>query len=102
MRMFLISDNTDSQMGFRLAGVEGVVVNDKEALINQLDTCLQDESIGIILITTVLFDMHREVLLEMKLTLKQPLIVEVSDRHKSHEVQAMLDETIAKIVGKVV
>ena len=102
MRMFLISDNTDSQMGFRLAGVEGVVVNDKEALINQLDTCLQDESIGIILITTVLFDMHREALLEMKLTLKRPLIVEVSDRHKSHEVQAMLDETIAKIVGKVV
>ena len=102
MRMFLISDNTDSQMGFRLAGVEGVVVHDKKSLMEHVDAVIEDPSIGILLITTILFDMNRDVLLDLKLNLKHPLIVEVSDRHQSHEVQSMIDETIAKIIGKVV
>lgn len=63
---------------------------------------MQDDTIGVLLLTTKLFDLDREHILDLKLTLKQPLIVEISDRHKSHEVQAMIDETISKIVGKVV
>ena len=102
MKLFLISDNTDSQMGFRLAGVEGVVVHDKESLMYHVDQCILDESIGIVLITTLLFDLNRSALLNLKIDLKRPLIIEVSDRHKSFEVGAMIDETIAKIVGKVV
>ena len=30
MKMFLISDNVDTQTGMRLAGVEGVVVHERE------------------------------------------------------------------------
>ena len=37
MKMFLISDNVDTQTGMRLAGVEGVVVHEREELY---DTCL--------------------------------------------------------------
>ena len=32
MKMFLISDNVDTYTGMRLAGVEGVVVHEKEEL----------------------------------------------------------------------
>ena len=32
MKMFLISDNVDTQTGMRLAGVEGVVVHEREEL----------------------------------------------------------------------
>ncbi|WP_415696844.1 V-type ATP synthase subunit F [Erysipelothrix inopinata] len=100
--MYLISDNVDTQMGMRLAGIEGVVVHDQNSLKEALENVLNQEDIGILLLTSVVFDMDREHLLDMKLNLTSPLIVEVSDRHQSHEVQSMIDETIAKIIGKVV
>ncbi|CAM3613012.1 ATP synthase subunit F [Erysipelothrix sp. HDW6B] len=102
MKMFLISDNIDTQMGLRLAGIEGIVVHEADELKEAIQDVLQDDTIGVLLLTTKLFDLDREHILDLKLTLKQPLIVEISDRHKSHEVQAMIDETISKIVGKVV
>ncbi|WP_159641466.1 V-type ATP synthase subunit F [Erysipelothrix anatis] len=102
MKMFLISDNIDTQMGLRLAGIEGIVVHEADELKKAIQDVLQDDTIGVLLLTTKLFDLDREHILDLKLTLKQPLIVEISDRHKSHEVQAMIDETISKIVGKVV
>ncbi len=102
MKMFVISDNTDTQMGLRIAGIEGVVVHEFEELQQALNQALSDESIGVLLLTTKLYDMDREHFLDLKLSLKRPLIVEISDRHRSHEIQSMLDETISKIVGKVI
>lgn len=100
--MYLISDNIDTQMGLRIAGIEGIVVHEYDALKAAVDRVLKDESIGILLLTTKLYEMDRDYFLDLKLNLRRPLIVEISDRHKSHEIQLMLDETIAKIVGKVV
>ncbi|QIK69935.1 ATP synthase subunit F [Erysipelothrix sp. HDW6C] len=102
MKMFVISDNVDTQMGLRLAGIEGVVVHDIDALKLALDSVFADKSIGILLLTSVVFDLDRETLLDLKLNRTEPLIVEISDRHKSHEVQSMIDATISKIIGKVV
>ena len=100
MRMYLISDNTDTQMGLRLAGIEGVIVHEKEELHRVLEEVKQDEAIGILLVTTAVFNLDRDKLQDLKLNSKRPLIVEISDRHKSHEVQAMIDETISKIIGR--
>ena len=51
MKMFLISDNVDTQTGMRLAGVEGVVVHEREELYDTLQKTLADKEIGIILLT---------------------------------------------------
>ena len=51
MKMFLISDNTDTYTGMRLAGVEGVVVHGKDELQAALDRVLADKEIGIVLLT---------------------------------------------------
>ena len=40
MKMFLISDNVDTQTGMRLAGVEGVVVHEREELYDTLQKTL--------------------------------------------------------------
>ena len=50
MKMFLISDNVDTQTGMRLAGVEGVVVHEREELYDTLQKTLADKEIGIILL----------------------------------------------------
>ena len=47
MKMYLISDNIDTQTGMRLAGVDGVVVHEREELRTALETALADKEIGI-------------------------------------------------------
>ena len=51
MKMYLISDNIDTLTGMRLAGVEGMVVHERQELKEALDKVLADKSIGIILLT---------------------------------------------------
>ena len=50
MRYFLISNNVDTQTGFRLVGIEGVVVHTAEEVREALDHALSTPDIGVILI----------------------------------------------------
>ena len=43
MKMYLISDNKDTYTGMRLAGVEGVVVHERQELKEALDAVFQDK-----------------------------------------------------------
>lgn len=81
MKMFLISDNVDTYTGMRLTGVNGVVVHTREEVKTQLDLVLQDKSIGILLITEKLSKECPEIINDIKLNRKLPLIVDVPDRH---------------------
>ena len=49
MKMYLISDNVDTYTGMRLAGVDGVIVHEREELYAALQNVLKDESVGIVL-----------------------------------------------------
>ena len=49
--MYLISDNVDTLTGMRLAGVDGVVVHERQELKNAIETAMNDKSVGIILLT---------------------------------------------------
>lgn len=49
MRFFLISDNTDTQTGMRLAGIEGVVAHTAEEVTNAFELALAQPDIGMIL-----------------------------------------------------
>ena len=68
MKMYLISDNIDTWTGMRLAGVEGAVVHGKEELN------------------------------EVRLNHRQPLFVEIPDRHgtgrKPDFITAYVNEAI--------
>ena len=47
-----ISDNTDTVMGMRLAGIEGEVIHERDSILQKLDELIQDKNIAIILMTT--------------------------------------------------
>ena len=51
MKMFLISDNVDTYTGMRLAGVDGVVVHERDELRTALEDVLKDKNVGIVLLT---------------------------------------------------
>lgn len=81
MKMFLISDNIDTYTGMRLAGVDGVVVHDRQVLSDKLNDVLADRDLGILLITEKLSQEFPEVINDIKLNRKLPLVVEIPDRH---------------------
>ena len=51
MRFHLISDNVDTLVGLRLAGIDGVVVHEPEEIEAALKAAIADEDIAIVLIT---------------------------------------------------
>lgn len=81
MQLYLISDNVDTCTGMRLAGVNGVVVHEKDELREALENALANKDIGIILITEKLSGEFPDIINDVKLNRRLPLIVEIPDRH---------------------
>lgn len=99
MRMYLISDNLDTQTGMRFAGVEGVVVHTKEAVKKALDQALDNPEIGIILITEKLGLLIPEELNQVKMTYEIPLVVEIPDRHGSRRTKDSITKYVREAIG---
>ena len=75
MKMYLISDNIDTYTGMRLAGVEGVVIHERNELRNALEQAISDKEIGIILLTEKFGREFPEIIDEVRLHHKTPLIL---------------------------
>lgn len=99
MKMTLISDNIDTQIGLRLAGVEGVVVHSKTEVLQELEKAIANEEIAIVLMTTKIVNLCPDVISEMKLTLSKPLLVEIPDRHGSAKMGETIDSYISQAIG---
>ena len=81
MKFFLISDNVDTKMGMRFAGIEGVVVHQEDEVRSELEKAVNRDDIAVILITETLVSLCPDLIYDLKLNRKQPLIVETPDRH---------------------
>jgi V/A-type H+-transporting ATPase subunit F len=99
MKFFLISDNIDTQMGMRLAGIDGVVVHERREVLMELEKAMHDEEIAIVLMTTKLIETCPEVISELKLRQLKPLIVEVPDRHGTSKIGETLDRYVSEAIG---
>lgn len=99
MRMFLISDNIDTYTGMRLSGVDGVVVHKKDELRQALDTVLADKEIGILLITEKLSGEFPDIINDLKLNRKQPLLVEIPDRHGTGRKADFITSYVNEAIG---
>lgn len=99
MRFYLISDNVDTQKGMRLAGIEGVVVHGREDVLNALDSCLLDSTLGIIMITEKLAALIPSRLDEMRRLGHLPLIVVVPDRHGTQREPDSITKYVRDAIG---
>ncbi len=99
MKFFVISDNTDTQMGMRLAGIEGVLAHTSEDVLSELNRAISDPEIGIVLMTTICINACPEIISEYKLKLSRPLIVEIPDRHGSAKISETIDAYISRAIG---
>ena len=75
MKFFLISDNVDTKMGMRFAGIEGVVVHQEDEV-----RC-------------------PDLIYDLKLNRKQPLIVEIPDRHGNGRTKDSITKYVQDAIG---
>ncbi len=99
MRSFLISDNHDTWVGMRLAGIEGVIVHEKEALLKQLQKVREDHTIGLLILTEKVVALAPEEVGALKIKTAIPLVIEIPDRHGTHYEQPPIAKYIKESVG---
>lgn len=99
MKMYLISDNVDTYTGLRLAGVEGAVVHERAELKKELDKVLADKEVGVILLTERFGREFPEIIDDVKLNRKLPLIVEIPDRHGTGRKPNFITDYVNEAIG---
>jgi V/A-type H+-transporting ATPase subunit F len=81
MRSYLISDNIDTFVGMKMAGIESIVLHGREEIINKIEELKKNQEIGIIIITEKIALLIPEEVRAIKLSKEGPLLVEIPDRH---------------------
>ncbi len=99
MKYYLISDNVDTQMGMRLAGIEGVVVHSEEHVRQELHKAMEMKDVAVILMTETLVSKCPELVYDLKLHRKQPLIVEIPDRHGNGRTADSITKYVRDAIG---
>ena len=99
MRCFLISDNSDTLMGMRLAGVEGVIVHTREETLPALSEAMHKEGVAVVLITEKLAALCPAEVQDIKMHTPMPLLVIIPDRHGTSDMTAAISRYLAETVG---
>lgn len=99
MRFYLISDNVDTQVGMRLAGIEGVVVHEAEEFKKVLNETIERDDIAVVLITETLLSLCPDMIYDLKLNRKRPLIVEIPDRHGNGRTKDSITRYVREAIG---
>ena len=99
MKSFLLSDNHDTWVGMRLAGVDGVILHEREEVLQTLKTVTLNAEIGIILLTEKIADMVQDEIMDYKMKHKKPLIIEIPDRHGTTRGTDVITNYIRESVG---
>ena len=99
MKFYLISDNIDTHMGMRLAGINGTIVHEADEVMAEIEKVLEDKEIAILLITEKLVKLCHDYIFDIKLKYKSPLIVEIPDRHGTSQIGENLNSYVSDAVG---
>ena len=86
MKIYLVSDNVDTLVGMRLAGIEGCVVHEQGELKKAIDHALEDKE-------------YPELINKVKLDHKLPLIIEVPDRHGTGRKPDFITSYVNEAIG---
>ena len=99
MKMFLISDNTDTLTGMRLAGVEGVVVHEKEEVKEALESAMSNPENAIIIITEKLSRDYSDLVTKARDSNSLPLVIVIPDRHGMGRSKDFITSYVNEAIG---
>ena len=99
MKFYLISDNIDTQMGMRIAGIEGVVAHTADEVECALDRAVEDEETAVVLMTDKAERLCYDKVHNIMLNFRRPLIVEIPDRHGSSDAMDAISKYVEEAIG---
>ena len=99
MKMYLISDNVDTLTGMRLAGVDGIIVHERDELKEAIEKAMSDSEIGIVLLTEKFGREFPELIDEIKLERKMPLLIEIPDWHGTGRKKDFITSYVNEAIG---
>lgn len=98
MKFFLLSDDTDTVVGLRLAGIQGKLLQTHENALEQIKKISEDKDIGMILITPGIAKQLGGSLTELKKK-NLPLITEIPDSNPQNISSDKVTDYIRNAVG---
>ena len=99
MKMFLISDNVDPLTGMRLAGVEGCIVHERAELRKALEDAIANKENGIILLTEKFGREFPDIIDDVRLNRRLPLLIEIPDRHGTGRKPDFITSYVSEAIG---
>lgn len=99
MKMFLISDNVDTLTGMRLAGVEGCIVHERAELRKALENAIANKENGIILLTEKFGREFPDIIDDVRLNRRLPLLIEIPDRHGTGRKPDFITSYVSEAIG---
>lgn len=99
MRFRLISDNTDTIVGMRLAGISGVMVKTKEEAEKALMEAVKIEDVAIVLITEKVADLCEQLVYELKMKCHKPLIAIIPDSKSNGRRKDSITKYVRDAIG---
>ena len=99
MKMFLISDNVDTLTGMRLAGVEGCIVHERAELRKALEDAIANKENGIILLTEKFGREFPDIIDDVRLNRRLPLLIEIPDRHGTGRKPDFITSYVSDAIG---
>lgn len=99
MKIFLISDNVDTLTGMRLAGVEGCIVHERAELRKALEDAIANKENGIILLTEKFGREFPDIIDDVRLNRRLPLLIEIPDRHGTGRKPDFITSYVSEAIG---
>ena len=99
MKGFLISDNHDTLVLLKLAGIDGIVTHGPLETAKALTDALSMKNLGILLMTELAAESIPEKVKEIRSSGKLPLLVEIPDRHGTRRGKDFLTRYIRESIG---
>lgn len=99
MKFQLISNDTDTIVGMRLAGISGIMVHTEEETKKALLEAIKMEDVAIILITQGTLKLCESLVYDLKMKCHKPLIVEIPDSKSTGKSKNSIMKYIRESIG---
>jgi V/A-type H+-transporting ATPase subunit F len=94
----VVVGNEEESLGFSLAGIEGIIVEDEQMFIEEMQTLLTSRDIGVIAVVDRYFSVFSQQFSEMRKRHAVPAVIFIPSIDGTHH-QTSIKEYLANILG---
>jgi V/A-type H+-transporting ATPase subunit F len=99
VKAYLISDNHDTLVGLKLAGIEGVVVHGYEEASEAMSAALSRSDVAILAVTEKIAELLPDTMRRLREQGELPIVVEIPDRHGTKRSPDFLTKYVRDAIG---